>query len=754
MCNPFFFRLRGLLLGLAVAAVSSFGGTVVQLPALPSGAVARALQVDATGNIYVAGSLAPASPKFASDTSDSFVAKLSPDGSSVLYFRVLGGDGADSAAALALGPDDSVYVTGTTASADFPTTQGSLQASSLYGGAFAFKLDPTGAVVYSTFLGGAANTTGNAIAVDSSGHAFITGTYSEGTFPTTPGAITGVPIIPGAYGTGYVIELDAAGSTAPVAVSGFGGVLIAIDQQDDIFAVGAFGPSLVGSIPAALAPTTPGAFQTSAAQAECSTDPFFLEACAYQHIAKINPTGTQLIYATYLAGAWGATPAGIAVDSDGTVILAGSTNSPDYPTTPGSYQPEYFANPEPAQAGPFGGFFAPPSAGYVTKLNASGTGLVWSTFFGGSAGGDSISGLAVDSSGNILVAGPPASADLPGLELTPVASRPTFGFNLGGFVARLSPDGSMLSPTQLLPGSFGSCQIAVRADGTAIVDTSTITNLTAPEPTVTVTLFSVSLSPLGRVTEITDAADNAKIVSVAPGLLLALHGTSLAPGTPNYPSNGFPSSLNGVTVTFNGMAAPILYTSPTQLNLQVPYEIEGQTQVTMQVTSQFVSPPVSESYILAVAARQPSVFLSSSIYSQPIFNIATCSGQSVATLQPLAFNADGTVNSCANPAAPGSAVTIFLNGLGVTNPAQTTGAASSSLTALTPGAAVLASIYPSATTTILSTDTLPGSIASVAQVQIQVPSSSTFLNLLLELERPSGARVRGTGIVIWTMPAN
>jgi len=747
--------MRGPLLGSVIAAVSSFGGTVVQFPALPSGAVTRALQVDAAGNIYAAGSLPPPSPKSASDTSDAFAAKLSPDGSSVLYFTVLGGDGADAAAALALGPDDSVYVTGTTYSADFPTTPGSLQASSLYGGAFAFKLGPTGAVVYSTFIGGSANTTGNAIAVDSSGRAFITGAYSEGVFPTTPGAIIGVPIIPGAYGTGYVIEIDAAGSTALVAVSGFGGVLIAIDQQGNIFAVGAFGPNLVGSIPAALAPTTPGAFQTSAAQAECSTDPFFLEACAYQHIAKIDPTGTQLIYATYLAGTWGATPAGIAVDSDGTVILAGSTNSPDYPTTPGSYQPEYFANPEPAPAGQFGGFFAPPAAGYVTKLNTSGTGLVWSTFFGGSAGGDSISGLAVDSSGNILVAGPPASADLPGLELTPVASRPTFGFNVGGFVARLSPDGSMLSPTQLLPGScLGSCQIAIRADGTAIVDTSTVTNLTAPEPTVTATLFSVSLSPLGRVTEITDAADNAKVVSVAPGLLLALHGTSLAPGTPNYPSNGFPTSFNGVTVTFNGIAAPILYTSPTQLNLQVPYEIAGQTQVTMLVTSQFVSAPVSESYILAVAARQPSVFLSSSVYSQPIFDAAACSGQDVATLQPLAFNADGTLNSCANPAAPGSAVTVFLNGLGVTNPAQTTGVVSSSLTALTPGAAVLASIYPSATTTILSTDTLPGSIASVAQVQIQVPSSSTFLNLLLDLERPSGARVRGTGIVVWTMPTN
>ena len=87
----------GFLVSFIIGVIPSFGGTVQQLPALPNGAVAQALQVDSVGNIYVAGSLTPKSPKSSADTSDAFVAKLSPGGSKTLYFTVLGGSGADAA---------------------------------------------------------------------------------------------------------------------------------------------------------------------------------------------------------------------------------------------------------------------------------------------------------------------------------------------------------------------------------------------------------------------------------------------------------------------------------------------------------------------------------------------------------------------------------------------------------------------------------------------------------------------------------
>jgi uncharacterized protein (TIGR03437 family) len=726
---------RGFLLALLLSANHAFSQGVQSLPPLPANTYTNAVQADASGNIYVGGEFV-LNPQDPNAPAHAFVGKLSPDGSQILWWTVLQGSDADQVVAMALGPDNSVYVTGTTSSPDFPTTPGAMQtAESVANQAFAVKLSPKGTVVYSTYIGGSASTTGNAIAVDTAGHAFITGSLS-GALPTTPGAITGATSA--SYNTAFVIELNPAGTAALVAINGFGGDAIALDARGNIYAAGSFaGP---------LAPTTSGAFQTSSSQLTCDSLGFFgAFPCTYQHIAKIDPTGTQLLYATYVSGTWGATPRGIAVDSSGNAIVAGTTNSPDYPTTGRGYQPEYAASPEPQSAAL--DFFPPQSAGYVTKLNGSGTGLLWSTFFAGSgcvvvalgsgscASGDNIAGMAVDANGNILFAGLAYSTDLPGLWMTPVASRPTFTNPLN-FVARLSPDGSTLSPTQLLPSSTDAGGLAVRADGTAI--------FASP-------LASASFSTLGRVAAIADSADNAKIVSVAPGQLLTLYGTDLAPAEPAYPPNGFPPTFNGVTVTFNDIAAPILYTSATQINLQVPYEIAGQSQVTIEVSSLFVSPAVSESYILAVVERQPSVFVWPGSFSQPVFDAAACNGQSIAGLQPLAFNADGTLNSCTNPAAADSAVTIFLNGLGVTVPAQVTGMVSSSLTAVSPSAAPL---YPyQATATVLATDTLPGSVSSLAQVRIQVSSTSSYLNIPLEVQDASTAfLVRGPGILIWVQP--
>ena len=258
-------------------------------------------------------------------------------------------------------------------------------------------------------------------------------------------------------------------------------------------------------------------------------------------------------------------------------------------------------------------------------------------------------------------------------------------------------------------------------------------------------------------TGIADGADYAKIVSIAPGQLLTLYGTNLAPADAAQPPNGFPASFNGVTVMFNGIAAPILYTSPAQINLQVPYEIAGQDQVTMQVSSQSVTPPVAESYILAVVDEQPSVFLSAAPFSQPLLDSTMCNGQVATGLQPLALNADGTENSCANPAASGSTVTIFLNGLGTASGAQITGAVNPSTTPVGATAALNGWFGSSAPAiTFFPVGILAGSIDSVAQLQMQVSSTTPIVNIFLQLQQASGppSVVRGQGIVIWVRPDN
>jgi uncharacterized protein (TIGR03437 family) len=699
---------------LFLLAANTFAASTTPLPA---NTFANAVQVDAAGDLYLAG-YAIANAQNPNAPFHAFVAKLSPDASQTIWWTPLAGSNNDWALALALGSDNSVYVTGNTQSTDFPTTPGAMATA---GNAFAAKLSPSGAVVYSTYIPA---TSGRAIAVDGAGDAFVTGVLSSrDAFQATPGTVGGASqSFQAGYGSAFIMKLNPTGSSTILAIAGFGGNQIALDAQGNIYAAGAFDDP--------VAPTTPGAFQPSATAHYCVVGFAFALPCAFQHVAKIDPTGTQLIYATYLSGTWGASPSSLAVDSAGNAVVAGATNSPDYPTTPDAYQPEYFANP--AEQGAALTLTSPPSAGYITKLNATGTGLLWSTFFGGSGGrvgsfltGDSIAGAALDANGNVWIAGIANSTDLPGLWNTPVASRPVAvnGQSSPAFVTRLSADGSTISPAQLLDTGFGA--IALLANGTAVVAGSEIVGVTLPAP--------------GRVIMIADPADNAKLVSVAPGQLLTLYGTNLAPEGIAPSANGFPASFNGVTITFNGIAAPILYTAANQINLQVPYEIAGQSQVTMEVSSQSVSPAVSESYIFAVVDRQPSIFVGAASYDAPIFDIATCNGESLAGVQPLAFNADGSMNSCANPAAAGSTVTIFLNGLGITTPAQLTGAISPAATAIRPVAA---------TTTALPTQTLPGEIASVVEVQVPVTSSSV---LTLQVQDTTGAffPVRGPGVVIW-----
>jgi uncharacterized protein (TIGR03437 family) len=693
--------LRGSWALLLVCATGLFGAST----ALPANSIANAVQVDAAGNLYLAGFFF-ASSSAANPPAHAFVAKLSPDASQTLWWTQLAGSKDDRAQALALGPGNSVYVTGKTQSPDFPTSPGAFATT---GHAFVAKLDAGGVIVYSTYLPA---TSGQAIAVDAAGYAFVTGPLLAGdALKTTTGAVAG------ARQSAFIIELDPAGAKAVLSIVGFGGTQIALDSAGNIYAAGAFSDPSV--------PTTPGAFQPSVGVRTCSSSQVFAGPCVHQHIAKIDSTGTRLLYATYLSGTLGATPTGIAIDRAGNAILAGTTNSPDYPTTPGAYQPEYSGTPSP-QLQLFS-LSPPASVGFVTKLNATGSGLVWSTLFGGSGGqipasfivGDSIAGMAVDPNGNILIAGAANSPDLPGLWNTPVSVRPVAinGASPVGFVARLTPDGASLSPVQLLNNLQRDLAeptggaVAVRTDGSAIVVGKQISTST--------------FAPLGRVAAICDAADDAKIVRVAPGQLITLYG----------------SNLDSATVTFNALKAPILYTSTTQINLQVPYEIAGQSELTMQVTG----PAISESYLLGVAAQQPAVFLNPADFTTPLADAVSCQSQTLAGLQPLALNADGSINSCANPAAPGSTVTVFLNGMGVTTPPQLTGAINASNVALAPSAQLVPSNAPSS---LLPTFTLAGAISGVAQVQLQAGTASFVATL-----KAGSASVRGPGIVIWVQPA-
>jgi hypothetical protein len=222
-------------------------------------------------------------------------------------------------------------------------------------------------------------------------------------------------------------------------------------------------------------------------------------------------------------------PAAMAVDGAGNVMVAGTTNSDDYPVTTGAFQTAYAAGAPPLPL-PAGSTFSspPPATGYVTKVNATGTGLVWSTYFGGSYT-DAITNMAIAPSGDIFVSGQSYSHDLPALAGTPDGCLPSPNQVLG-FVARLAPDGSTAGPAQLVQGAPICLYLAVTTSGAVLVAGANGA------------LASVDSSATSRLACVTDPADGAQLRGVAPGQLLSLFGTDLAPATPFIPAGGVAAS--------------------------------------------------------------------------------------------------------------------------------------------------------------------------------------------------------------------
>ncbi|MCW3096153.1 MAG: hypothetical protein JWL77_1771 [Chthonomonadaceae bacterium] len=368
----------------------------------------NSLVVDREGNTYVAGSLSdtdfPVTPgAFQTSRHGAFVAKLNPAGTAFLYATYLGGSGlpaigSDIATGIALDSQGNAYVTGTTASQDFPITPGAFQTTNRESteyvdlghnaNSFVTKLNATGsALIYSTYLGGhtgpgaADATTG--IVVDSQGSAYVTGSAASADFPTTSGA--------------YQPKRR---STQSFPGTGF--------------------------------------------------------------VTKLNPAGTTLTYSTFLEGSQGSGCYGIALGSGGEVYVTGGTNSPDFPVTPKAFQK---TNRKPAS--PEGNFN---STAFVTRLNSTGSSLVYSTFLGGSGKyGDAAYGIAVDPAGSAYVVGTTFSVDFP---TTPGAfqQRATVtAYGVGGaFVTKLAPDGSSLLYSTYLGDGDGNA-IAIDSTGNACI---------------------------------------------------------------------------------------------------------------------------------------------------------------------------------------------------------------------------------------------------------------------------------------------
>jgi hypothetical protein len=295
-------------------------------------------------------------------------------------------------------------------------------------------IDPV--LVVSTYMGGGSPDRAFAMSVDASGHAYVTG-YSYGGFPTTPGAYQSNA----ASGASFVAKLNAAG-TALVYSTYFGAGIagVAVDAAGNAYVTGSTSGGL---------PTTPGAYQTS-----------YGGGLSGAFVAKLNASGTALVYSTYLGGALDDHGAGIAVDANGNAHVTGSAKG-GFPTTPGAYQTT------------LGGASGNDDI-FVTKLNAAGTALVYSTYVGGyftEVG----SAIAVDAAGNAYVTG---LADYT-LPTTPGSAQPgSGGGHADAFVVKLNSSGTALVYSTFIGGSgyeFGRA-IAVDAAGAAYVTGETWDN--------------------------------------------------------------------------------------------------------------------------------------------------------------------------------------------------------------------------------------------------------------------------------------
>jgi hypothetical protein len=439
-------RRRPLIIDPVLSYATYLGGS--------GGDVAYGIAVDGAGYAYITGitnssdfpTLGPAQGSNGGN-GDAFVVKLKPAGDALVYSTYLGGSGADTGNGLVVVAGD-VYVTGTTTSANFPTTRDPDAFQLTYGGegdAFIVHLNSSGnKLVYSSYLGGHGADFGQAVAVDSAGNAYVTGTTQSSDFPVVN------PLQPTKSGGSdvFVSKVNFTG-TELLYSTYLGGAQADVGQA---IQVDSTGKAYVAGYTFSWDFPIENPYQGSTAG---SPDAF---------VTALNAAGSALAFSTYLGGSGDDRGLGIALDSSGNVYVAGVTQSTDFPTTVGAFQS---AN--------RGGRDA-----FVSKLNSAGSSLVYSTYLGG-AGADQANAIAVNSSAEAFVTGFTQSSDFP--TYSPVQA--VLGISGGSFcgatlcadafVSQLSASGGTLKQSTYLGGSgadFGEA-IALDASGVPYVAGST-----------------------------------------------------------------------------------------------------------------------------------------------------------------------------------------------------------------------------------------------------------------------------------------
>ena len=408
------------------------------------------------------------------------------------YASYMGGTLNDGVTSIKVDAAGSVYMTGFTASSNFPAKGGSQnsyggsnseQRQGQFGDAFVAKLNPAGtAVVYATYLGGSGEDLATSIAIDSAGNAYVAGSTQSANFPVSASApqrvYKGFTNDNGFYnpGDGFAVKLNAAGNQLVYATYLGGGLNdlamgIAVDNGGNAVVVGATTSSDF--------PTTAGA-AVRVYRGANNTGPNFGPSIAGDgFITIINAAGSAFSYSTFFGGAGRDGVSCVALDAQNNIYVGGLTLSSDFPVTPGAFQSTFKGVPTITN-----GTSTVPGDGFVAKLTSQGS-VVYTTFLGG-ARMDAVTGIAADAAGAAYVTGGTLSTDFP---VSSGAAQSayrgsggvgTIGASYGGdaFVAKLNPTGTALGYSTYLGGAGdeGGLGIAVDGAGSAFVTGFTLSN--------------------------------------------------------------------------------------------------------------------------------------------------------------------------------------------------------------------------------------------------------------------------------------
>ncbi len=389
-----------------------------------------AVATDAAGDAYVTGDTAsgtfPGRTSPAAGGRDVFVTKIR-GGSTVLYTTILSSGGNDTGRAIAVDPSGNAYVAGISGGSNFPVSAGAIQ--STFGGvedAFIVKLDATGHIAFSTYVGGGGADGALGLALSTSGGVYAAGYTESVTFPTSAGApqraLAGsrdaflLQVAPGGNSLVYSTLLGGAGNDvgSAVTVDTTGNAILAgFTDSRNLPVRNAGQPAYAGSGDALL--------------------------------ASLNAAGSAWNLVTYVGGSGMDQANGAAADSAGNIYLAGTTSSANFPAAAGGFR-----------NGVSGTYDA-----FVLKMNSAGA-VLYSSVLGGS-GSDSATAIALGAAGEAWICGYTGSVDYPLADPLQNGTRGSFD----GFVSMISPDGASLRFSTYFGGARDDRLLGIARDATA-----------------------------------------------------------------------------------------------------------------------------------------------------------------------------------------------------------------------------------------------------------------------------------------------